>query len=45
MDHLKKPKTDTDELIYKTETGPQTERANLWLPKGIVGREIIRSLG
>ena len=39
-------KYDTNELIYKTETDPQTQKTNLWLPKGkgVRGR-IIRSLG
>ena len=23
-----------NELIYKTETDPQTQKTNLWLPKG-----------
>lgn len=23
---------DTDELVYKTEAEPQTQRAELWLP-------------
>ena len=27
-------KKDTNELIYKTETNSQTEKTNLWLPKG-----------
>ena len=27
-------KYDTNELIYKTEMDSQTEKANLWLPKG-----------
>ena len=27
-------KCDTNELIYKTETDSQTERTDLWLPKG-----------
>ena len=26
-------KYDTSELIYKTETDSQTQRADLWLPK------------
>ena len=26
--------TITNKLIYKTETDPQTKKANLWLPKG-----------
>ena len=25
---------DTDELIYKTETDLQTQRTDLWLPRG-----------
>ena len=31
MQNLKK---NTNELIYKTETDSQTEKTNLWLPKG-----------
>ena len=27
-------KNDTNELIYKTEIGSQTQKTNLWLPKG-----------
>ena len=27
-------RNDTYELIYKTETDPQTQRINLWLPAG-----------
>ena len=27
-------KSDTNELIYETETYPQTWKTNLWLPKG-----------
>ena len=27
-------KNDTNELIYKTETDSQTQKTNLWLPKG-----------
>ena len=27
-------KYHTDEPIYKTETDPQTQRTDLWLPKG-----------
>ena len=27
-------KYDTNELICKTETDSQTEKTNLWLPKG-----------
>ena len=32
-------KYDTNELIYKTETDPQTQVTNLWLPKGKVWRD------
>ena len=34
-------KYDTNELIYKTETDSQTQRTNLWLPKGEEGEERI----
>ena len=27
-------KKDTNELIYKTQIDPQTQKTNLWLPKG-----------
>ena len=27
-------KKDTNKLIYKTEIEPQTQKTNLWLPKG-----------
>ena len=27
-------KNDINELIYKTETDSQTQKTNLWLPKG-----------
>ena len=30
-------KNDTNELIYKTEIDSQTQKANLWLPKGKSG--------
>ena len=30
-------KHDTNELIYRTETDSQTQRINLWLPRGKVG--------
>ena len=30
----KKKKIDTNELIYKTEIDSDTERKDLWLPKG-----------
>ena len=32
-------KYDTNELIYETETGSQTQRTDLWLPKGGRGRD------
>ena len=35
-------KYETNELIYKTETDSQTQRTDLWLPRG---REWIGSLG
>ena len=27
-------KNDTNELVYKTEIDSQTQKTNLWLPKG-----------
>ena len=30
-------KYDTNELIYKTETDSQTQRTDLWLPRGAGG--------
>ena len=30
-------KYDTNELIYETETDPQTQTTGLWLPKGKEG--------
>ena len=35
-------KNDTNELIYKTEIDPQTQKTNLWLPKGNGGRGKLR---
>ena len=32
-------KYDTNELIYKTETDSETQRTDLWLPKGKGGRD------
>ena len=32
-------KNDTNELTYKTETDSQTQKINLWLPKGEGGRD------
>ena len=38
-------KYDTNELIYETETDSQTQKTNVWLPKGKQGGEgYIRSL-
>ena len=31
-------KSNTNELIFKTETDSQTDKTNLWLPKGPVGQ-------
>ena len=31
-------KSDTNELIYKTETNSQTQKTNLWLAKRKAGR-------
>ena len=31
-------KYDTNELIYETETDSQTQRTDLWLPRGSGGR-------
>ena len=30
-------KYDTKELVYRTEIDSQTQKTNLWLPKGIAG--------
>ena len=35
---------DTNELIYETETDSQTQKTNLWLPKGKGGNKF-RDLG
>ena len=35
----KKKKKDTNELIYETELDQQTQKTNLWLPKGNRGRD------
>ena len=32
-------KHDTNELTYETETDSQTQRTDLWLPRGRGGRE------
>ena len=32
--HVESKKNDTNELIYKIETDSQTQKTNLWLPKG-----------
>ena len=32
-------KNDTNELIYETEIDSQTQKTNLWLPKGIEAGE------
>ena len=38
MQNLKQ-KNDTNELTYKAETDSQTQKTNLWLPKGKGGEE------
>ena len=39
-------KYDTNELIYETETDSETQRRDLWLPRGRqVGEGRIESLG
>ena len=35
-------KNDTNELIYKVEIDSQTQKTNLWLPKGEGGRDKLR---
>ena len=32
--YVESKKNDTNELIYKTEIDSQTQKTNLWLPKG-----------
>ena len=32
--YVKSKKKDTDKFIYKTERDSQTQKTNLWLPKG-----------
>ena len=32
-------KNDTNELIYRTEINPWTQKTNLWLPKGKEGKD------
>ena len=34
---MESKKNDTNELMYKTETDPQTQKTNLWLSKGKEG--------
>ena len=36
--YVKSKNNDTNEPLYKTETGSQTWKTNLWLPKGKGGR-------
>ena len=38
-------KDDTNELIYKRETDSQTQKANLWIPKGKGGGVINQEFG
>ena len=37
--YVKSKKNDIDELIYKTEIDSESQKTNLWLPKGIQGME------
>ena len=37
--HVDSKKNDTNELTYKTEIDSQTQKTNLWLPKGEGGRD------
>ena len=32
--YVESKKNDTNQLTYKTETDSQTEKTNVWLPKG-----------
>ena len=43
MGNLKK--NDTNEIIYKPKIDEQTEKINLWLPKGERGEGSMRNLG
>ena len=36
--YMRNLKHYTNECIYKTEIDPQTQKTNLWLPKGKGGR-------
>ena len=38
VERRKKKKKDTNELISKTERDSQTQKTNLWLPKGKGGK-------
>ena len=38
--YVQSKKNDTNELIYKREIDPQTQKTNLWLPRRKAGREI-----
>ena len=38
--YMQNLKNDAIELVYKTETDSQTQKINLWLPKGKGGWEI-----
>ena len=37
--YMQNLKNDTNELIYKTEIDSQTQKTNLWLPRGRESRE------
>ena len=38
--HIEWKKSDTNELLPKTEVDPQTQKTNLWLPKGKDGKRM-----
>ena len=39
MTYMSNLKKDTNKLTYKTETGLQISKTNLWLPKGKEGTD------
>ena len=43
--HVESKKNDTNELMYKTEIDPQTEKTNLQLPKAKGGRDKLEIWG
>ena len=43
--YMQNLKNDTNELIYKTEKDSQTQKTNLWLPRGRLGGGINQEIG